>query len=341
MSEFETNSTIIDLSEQSFNALLLDRAKLEFKEMAIQAADLIYIGELRGDTPTKDWTGKISLSEKLKSGSLTEDAVADATSHLNESFVNVTVGAPKRCVDGSTIFGYDDSDPNWYGRSLGPQVQGGITGNASGDRLVKGYKPGATLIEDVKRRMSADSRFAPGDHTDNHADGQATGCGHIDGHGRRSIIYKDKHDSLISVLAAIYNQAGADFPEANVGKLLANGRSLHENADDYYQDSWKILDLLKESNPKAVEKLVRPHNEVSLTINFIDDTTFHRDHYNARTHSEIQNFNLDAWNILEEHKDDSFYVLADAVATLMDLTDGSLQVYVRLPKPQAIETVTA
>lgn len=333
MSEIDPVHGVLDFGSERIENLYLEEFKLESKEMAEQEATLICLGNLRGETPASDWTGKISLSKRLKNGEITEAEVDEATSKLNESFVAVGIGAPKRCVDGSTIAGYDDKDPKWYGRPLGPQVQGGTIGGASGSRLAKGYQAGATLLDDVKASINTDSRFAPGDHTDNHSTGNATGCGQIDGQERRSVIFtNERFQTVARLLKGVYEKIDADFPQEKVKELEINGRSLNKHRDDYYSNGYEILNLLTEANANAIEKLIRPHAEVSLTINFVDDTTFHRDHYNARSNSAIQNFNLDAWNIIEEHADDAFFVLADAVATLMDLTDGSLLFYLRLPK---------
>ncbi len=329
-------SDLVGLAPDRAIDSLLDITKYELKEIAMQDGKLVYLGELSGDGPKEHWTGSISLENRLASGEITEPEIETEAlgSALNSSFVPVAIGAPKRCVDGSTIEGYDDNDPEWYGRSLGPQIQGGTTGDASGIRLAKGYEAGATLLEDVRDVAdNGSSEFAPGDHTDDHASGDKTGCGQIDGHERRSEIYTDelRSKTVTDVVGFLYDKAGLNLPKDKLVTALASGKTLNEHASEYYSEAHGILEYLQTQNPNSVEKLVRPHAEVSLTLNFVTGTTFHRDHYNAQTDAKLQNFNLDVWNVIEEHGEDAVFVLTDAVATLMDLTDGSLKVFARVP----------
>ncbi len=257
----------------------LDLFKGEQKEMAEQQAEIIYLGELKGLTEKDHWTGNISLKKRIESGQLTEARIDEQTATLNSHFVRVSVGAPKRCVDGSTIMGYDDSDPEWYGRPLGPQIQGGTNGDATGIRLKSGYREGATLVHDVNTVIEGyQGDFSPGDHTDDHAEQisneDKTGCGQIDGHLRRSETFADpaKSKTLVTILSGLYEKAGLVFPEDKVNNLLINGKSINENAEKYYaRGNRAVLDLIKSSNPNpySIEKLVRPHNEVSLSINFV------------------------------------------------------------------------
>jgi hypothetical protein len=119
-------------------------------------------------------------------------------------------------------------------------------------------------------------------------------------------------------------------------RLQASAKEL-ERRPGYFPAPQAFLSKLRGLNQNGVEELVRPHAEVSLTINYVRDTTFHRDHYNAATDSTIQNFNLDAWNIVDEYGDEGYALVADAVATAMDLTDGTLRLFVRLPAETSSE----
>ncbi len=316
---------------------LLDITKQELQEKSMMEATFLYAGELRGETDKQHWTGAISLEKRLQSGELTEEDVKAATERLPQSFVNVSEGAPKRCVDGRTIEGYQDTAASWYGRALGPQVQGGTAGDVIADRFKKGYETGATFVDDVKAYLSHNqSKYAPGDHVDDHAEGSKTGCGAVDGQERKLGVYiSDRAKSLEAVLSAMYGAVDQTIPKEKIDALKQQAAILSKHAESYFNKKELVIDDLKGQNSHSVEKLVGSHNEVSLTLNFVEGTTFHRDHYNSFTQGKIQNFNLDVWAILEEHGEDAFYVLADAVSTVLDLTDGSLRLFVRLPKDSA------
>ncbi|MFO0920484.1 MAG: hypothetical protein U0451_02320 [Candidatus Saccharimonadales bacterium] len=317
---------------------MLNVIKRERKEVSNDQAELIFLGELRGDTNPDHWTGSISLTKRLESGEISSEEVEEAKSRINDCYVSVTIGAPKRCGDGSTIEGYDDNDPEWYGRPLGVQQFGGTNSDAVGRRLKVGYQSGATRLKDVEDAIENHrSEFSAGDHNDVHAEGDGTGCGQIDGEQRRFAIYGDdeKGKTLITIERDLYQKAGLAFPEAAAGQLLPNGKSIHDNAGDYFIDgNASILDLIQSKNSYqfAVERLTRPHPEVFLVLNFVEGTTFHRDHFNAPTNAKIGAFGIDVWDIIKEHGEDAFYVLADTVATGMDLTDGTLQVVARVSK---------
>ncbi len=317
---------------------MLNVIKRERKEVSNDQAELVFLGELRGDTNPDHWTGAISLTKRLDSGEITSEEVEEAKSRINDCYGPATFGAPKRCGDGSTIEGYDDNDPEWYGRPLGVQQFGGTNSDAIARRLKIGYQPGATRLNDVEDAIENHySEFSAGDHSDVHAQGDGTGCGQIDGEQRRFAIFGDneKGKTLITIERDLYQKAGLVFPEEKTGQLLASGKSIHDNANDYFVDgNASILNLIKSknSNQFAVERLTRPHPEVFLVLNFVEDTTFNRDHFNAPTNAKIGAFGIDVWSIIKEHGEDAFYVLADTVATGMDLTDGTLQVVARVPK---------
>jgi hypothetical protein len=333
----------LDIERQTADdpARILEVIKQEMHEMSKQEAKIVDLGTLSGGEHEHLWRGNISLKRRLDSGEITEQEVEARTSRLNEFFVQVSKGAPKRCVDGSTIQGYDDHDPEWFGRPLGPQEQGGTVDEAIALRLVRGIEPDATLDKDIDELVdNSKSDFAPGGHTDNEVSGQdRTGCGAVDGQSRKLRLYNDQEASAFIEEKAnvLWRLAGAESKAGAFQRLQKPAEQLLE-LKDYFPTGWGILNKMHSINPKGVEKLIRPHPEVSLTINLLKGTTFHRDHYNAETNGEIGNFNLDAWNFFEEFSEEEAYALmADAVATLMDLTDGSLRLFARLPVKEVVE----
>jgi hypothetical protein len=255
---------------------------------------------------------------------------------LPDFFVAAKPGATKRCIDGSTIDGYDAKDPKWQKRALGPQIQGGSVEESVAIRLSRicadPDKPVTSLVEDLKR-ISKDraSKYKEGDHTDVHADETKTGCGAIDGQLRKLDLYDDM-DALVTIRSTVNSILGlvnVHVPISSFDKLIVAANRLAARPE-YFSKPNDILQTLKDLNPDALEMMTRPHAEVSLTLNFVPDTTFDRDRYNSKSNSKIQNFNLDIWNILQEHGDDAFIVIADSVATAMDLTDGTLRLFARV-----------
>lgn len=326
----------IDLAEQQYNELLLENIKLEMKEMSSERAELIYVGELRGNTPPEHWTGTISLAKRLESGEITEDELNEALGLINSCYVPVKLGAPKRCVDGRSVEGYDDKDPDSYGRGLGPQVQGGTEGDVIGSRLAKGYEPGATYNSDLKKyAKESKSKFGVGGHIDNRAklDEGKTGCGQRDGEERRLPVYNDdRYSTVISRLSDTYGAVDLEQPKGKAEELKANAAELDTHADEYFADKSEATKTVLRLNPNGLEKLVGVHNEAAIVVNFDEDWTLHRDHFAALTGNKIHCFGLDGWDIVNEHGEDAYFVLADAVNTTMDLTDGTIKLFIRRPK---------
>jgi len=343
MAELDPGAGSIGIDQRAYYERYLEGTKIELKEIAMHQAELIHIGTLRGETPPEHWTGNISLKSRLETGHLSIGEVRQATSHLNESFVPVKKGASKRCVDGRTAQGYDDSNPKSYGAGLGPQVQGATYGDAIGVRLAKGYEEGATLKNDVKEYAESEkSDFAPGAHVDNHAGDGFGGCGAVVGQERKIDIYtSERKETLKKIMTESYKAGGLSIPQDKFDKLFQSGAELETHKTDYFADKMDPIKMFKNDNPRSIETQMNGHNEVSLSLNFVKDTTFHRDHYNSLTRDKIQNFNLDVWAIIEEHGEDAFYVIADAVATVLDLTDGSIQLFARVPRKNEVEPIAA
>jgi len=322
--------------------------KQELHKMSEQEGRIVEVGTLSGGENEQLWNqgaNAISLRRRLETGEVTEAEVNEGVSRLNQSFVRTTPGAAKRCVDGSTIEGYDDADPAWYGRPLGPQVQGGTADEAVAMRLTKGFTEDetSTLLSDIEEVVSAGrSEYAPGDHTDDHANEEKSGCGAVDGQVRKLPRYNDpEHAAVIKATAdTIFGRTGLKPKEGAFEAIQASAAAMAAQPD-YLPSAQGFLAKLRELNPNGVEKLIRPHAEVSLTLNFVEGTTFHRDHFNAQTGSKIQNFNLDVWAIIKEYGQDGYALIVDAVATVMDLTDGSLRLYARLPAEQQADVPQA
>lgn len=317
----------------------LDVVKGEIHEMSAQAGEIKDLGILAGDSDPKLWTGSISYDKRVGEGKELSVATVEAQlTRLNEFFVRVTKGAPKRCVDGRTIDGYDDNDPEKYGRALGPQVQGGTVDEAVAYRALTGYEPGATIVNDVEAYAEGhESDFLPGDHDSDpgHVKPGGTGCGAVDGQPQKSDDYANPEKAALigGTTETLLSLDEKKAPQGTLAKLQQGMASLSANKETYFANLPKALDVLKKYGSHTIERLPATHGELSATINFVRGTTFHRDHYNAETGGAIQNFNLDVWNIIDEHPiEEAYAIIADAVETLMGLTDGTLRLFARLPK---------
>lgn len=291
------------------------------------------LGTLAGDTDLGLWRGAISLARRVEDGDLTTSEVEAAVGTLPHFFVPTTPGASKRCIDGSTVEGYSVTEPAWQKRPLGPQIQGGTVDEAVAWRLTEGVtQSGIKLLDDVRHLAQVrQSNFAEGDHTDNHADATKTGCGAIDGQQRKLALYADPESAKVmrSLAATILSLVSFEPTDESFKDIQVAAMALNQ-LPDYFAPPNEILDTLRSLNPNGVEKLIRPHAEVSLTLNFVPGSTFDRDNYNAQSNNRIQNFNLDAWVILEEYGPRGYALVLDAVATAMDLTDGSQRLFARL-----------
>ncbi len=314
----------------------LDLTKQELKEIAMNEAEIISLGSLRGETSADDWRGTISPTDRLNSKEVTQEELDRAEENLLPCFVPVGEGAPKRCVDGRTVKGYKDKLASWFGRKLGPQVQGASMGDVMGSRLKSGYKKDATILGDVKALGTAlKSRFGLGAHTDNHGDNPDTGCGQLGGAEARTATYLDnRSQTIVSRAKDVYEAAVLPFPTHKVPELVKNAKSLEENKTEYFGDLAKVIPLIREEAPQAVPEQVGQHKEAFVTINLWPGYTFHTDHFNVLTDDNVHSFNLDAWAIIEEHGEDAFFVLADAIATLMQLTKGDLELKLVRPKQE-------
>lgn len=333
-------------------AEFLNQVKHELHERSLAEGRMVDLGILSGEEHGELWNSEgISLKTRIQKKEITSEQVEENISHLGEYFIPTTPGARKRCVDGSTSAGYDDTDPRLFSQPLGPQIQGGSLDEAVAQRLIKGFAPSeqaVTFLDDLRvvaaNRPKA-SIYTEGGHTDDkvEADQQQTavktGCGALDGQTRKLQRYTEPETAAVisGTAASVLSLANIQPAPDSFENLQVRIAELASRPGYFQARPHDVLQVLKGLNPTGIEKVVRPHAEVSVTINFVPNTTFHRDHYNARTDSLIQNFNLDAWAIIEEYGEEYGYALvADAVATLMDLTDGSLRLLARLPHEQAV-----
>lgn len=292
--------------------------------------------------------GKLSNS-KWKGSVSASDVSIDITAikqNLDEYYVPVNPTAKTRCIDGR-------HDPDLNEAELGPQVPGGATGAALAYRLGvdRDDLTRGTFLSDFDTMLDAYVRLglSPGGHRDNgeHNDGKV-GCGAIDSVATileclsDSSLVEDSKRLTRSILAE-------DFNRDDYLRILGASLVLDSHSENYFAQNSELLPLLEEKAPGGVSTLTGDHNEKLVIVNFVPGTTFASNRF-ADEHENKQAFGYDVWRSKElaaillpqdsQAADRWRFVTARVmitIATLMALTDGSLQLLFRLPVDESAE----
>lgn len=284
-----------------------------------------------GHLSDKKWPGMLSLHPCLN--------LPDVTTRLNDYYVPVPPGAKTRCIDGR-------HDPELDETNLGPQVPGGAPGAALAyrlgvdqDDLTRG-----TFLNDVEVMIDAYMRFslAPGGHRDDSEHELGVGCGALDGanvilcHMTNTALVED-HKRLVKTLLS------GHFNRDDYLRVMGAGLVLDSRSSDYFAGSDRIIDLLARRAPNSVSELKGVHAESLVCVNFVPNTTLSSNRF-ALDHAGVQAFGYDLWRsrqlaatllpLPSQTVDRQRFIMARVmltVATLMNLTDGSLPLIARLP----------
>lgn len=320
-----------DILTQDLEAV--KQARYEQSEAEGRIEDL---GTLSGGEHQELWVGGTSLAKRLETGELTDEKVAEYKAEVARHFVPATKGAAKRCVEDRTMEGFDPQNAAHYGRPLGPQVQGGTPDEAVVYRLGKGApEEGVTIVDDIKTVIETEqSDYTPGAHTSGHG---PTGCGSVDGEAPKLELYAD--DEAASIIEAttgtILELDDKSLEAGFMAKLREQAGVLSADADKYFATLSQIPELVRGFNRNGVPNVVGSHKAIFVSLNFVRGTTFHPDDYNAATNDEAYCFNLDVWNIIDENDaETAAKLIAQAVSTLMILTDGSLHLLGRFDRDE-------
>lgn len=334
---YETGLIGVEAKTATDPARVLKVVKQEMHEMSAENAEMIALGTLRDGTDPRLWAGSSSLAKRLESGEITMGRVHEAVNYANECYVDVTPGAAERCVEDRTEEGYDDNNPADYGAPLGPQKPGGTPDVALARRLMHEPEKAGSIAEDVEATASQvqDGKFKPGGHTDEHANGQKTGCGSIDNERAKIELIQNPETApaIESKVSAMLGLADRQLSKDSFARLRSGAKTLLGRAGKYFEDLSKVPETIKRFNPKGEPKVVGPHNQVAVIINLVEGETFHTNHYNQRDNAKLTIHNLDLWDIINNYdEDEQVALLAQTVATLMRITDGSALLYVRRSK---------
>lgn len=289
---------------------------------------IIHLGRLSD----KQWPGQVSA----------EDVYVDIPSirkRLDDYYVHTDAQAKTRCIDGR-------HDPQLDEAHLGPQVPGGATGAALAyrlgvdkDDLTRGtfYSDFATMLE-VYVRLG----LTPGGHRDDAERAGGVGCGAID--GVETVLACLTDPSLVEdhkrLVRAVLDR---QFDRDNYLRVLGASQVLGSHAHDYFANREHILELLESRCPGSVSTLHGAHNEKLVIVNFVPDSTLASNRF-SHDFGGMQAFGYDVWRSKQlaemllpmpsQIDDRERFITARVsitIATLMALTDGSLQVLVRLP----------
>lgn len=133
--------------------------------------------------------------------------------------------------------------------------------------------------------------YPVGGHNDNHAHGEASGCGAND---KLPLIYNfiaRRGDELRALTESLGLTVSDDLHE----KLVGNAGARTE-----FSAGAELLSALEEAaGPESIDNLVDGHNEVAAVINMRSGTTLDREALAREFGSEYQAFNVDAWSFAE------------------------------------------
>jgi len=285
-----------------------------------------------GRLSDKSWPGPLSARDnKVRLG--------DVMDVLDDYYVSVDPRAKTRCIDGR-------HDPELDEGMLGPQVPGGAPGSALAyrlgvdqDDLTRGTFTGdAELMIESYLRLG----LSPGGHRDDSESSDGVGCGAID--GLQSVLdcmtnprLVEDHKRLVKTIL------DADFNRDHYLRVMGAGLVLQSRSLGYFHGRGEILDLLERKAPGSVSMLRGSHHEAYVVVNMVEGTTLSSNRF-AADHGGAQAFGYDLWRsrqlvqalfpLPSHHIDRQRFIHARVmltIATLMALTDGSLQVLVRLP----------
>lgn len=341
-----------DHSPQSLDPTIPDYANLtlstEYKELKImdQSKTEVHMLGAIGDivkAPQAEWTGAISLKNRMESGEVTENGLLHAWNRLKDFYVVAKLGTVMRCIDERSQLDFDATTGSLETDGIGPQVPGGTLAGAVSYRETESHRVSdfqdANFKEDAKTYgiISKDKLgYLPGDHVAETLHG-GIGCGAVDG-------LDDSHAKVnYRNISTLYNLTksvlGDKFNEDAFARFVSSATLLRATVG-YFDTLQDAIDDLKNSTHNALPVLTGSHKGVIIMINRVAGTTLNTNRLNQamidEAGEELQIFNYDLWFtegtakklFPYSHENREIYLhsrLALAIATLMHLTDGSLQ----------------
>ena len=215
-----------------------------------------------------------------------QERLDELTQRLADGEFFVTVGGtvPTKCIDGRPGM-----------RGLAPNSAGGSESLMVADDLTTkrfAHEDGSTLsaYRTTLSTLQGDG-LAIGGHTDDHAEGAASGCGAND---RLPLIY----DFMVRKAAEIRELASAIgvAVDDETHELIVNNAA----ARTEFSTGGELLAALREAGgDSVVDPLEGSHNEVVAVINLRSGTTLDRKALAQEFGLDYQAFNVDAWSFAD------------------------------------------
>jgi hypothetical protein len=208
-----------------------------------------------------------------------------------EFYVTVDGTVPAKCIDGRP--GARGLAPNSAGGSESLMVADDLTTRAfvtDDDTTLSNYR---TTLAALKG-----AGLAIGGHTDDHAQGVASGCGAND---KLPLIYNFmvRNASEIRDLATA---VGVSVSDQTHDLIIHNAE-----ARSQFSSGIELLDALRQvGGDDVIDPLKGVHNEVVAVVNLRTGTTLNREALAHEFGAEYQAFNVDAW---------SFTAAAEAISS--------------------------
>lgn len=266
------------------------------------------------ETGTGFGEGSISTKAQIEKGTLTENGLQKAkelmTTRFSGLFAKIAADiTDDGCGDGrptaDTYVVDDEGNEIHYNKSY-PRAKvfgGGLIVASSMWRVLRGNpSDGETVLGDRRHVAGALKRFGIeyGAHSDEHAHGDACGCGAIDKYPAVTANILAFEPQIRAVLEAkLYGDTYSEALGA-IDQVFAVYRQLAAS-EEYFADAAgnKTMQLI-ESDGAVVKKLGGEHEEDLFVLNDIEGTTFDQPAFDALLKQEgvneiVQVFAVDIW----------------------------------------------
>jgi hypothetical protein len=320
----------------------LEALKQHNNELSDASGEIHIAGALRDIAPQAVWHGKVSIKERLESGSLTHKDVEDGFELVNGFYVPASPRAIMRCGDERGEEDYDDDNLDDYLHPLGPQTLGGDIAVANAlwiYRLIKdpNYEGDITDMFGAASGLIRSLGYSSGVHGDN-ISGKA-GCGAAKTKSGQLMII-GKGDAGFSELVAGYVGDRFDGERLRLISDTVEGKIVKSGM--YIPGPKELVNEALKFNPQGYVSKNGPHLGLGVVKNDVEETTLHINHLNAVTGGKLSFFNVDGWfdikiaEAITSDKNDQLLIehirAAQTISTAMMLKDGSLFFGARLPK---------
>lgn len=262
--------------------------------------------------------GAISTADQLKTGELTEQALAVAMEIVQERpevFCAVDADAnDDGCGDGrpaAKVFRYlkrhGETIVEEYKKSRrrAKLFGGGLPVASSMWRVLQGLPSPAESVLQDRIAMADDLTslgIAFGAHNDNHAQGDACGCGAIDNYPKVTANAAKYREEITQTLRVLYGDS-FDENEVAIKEVFDFYEALQSIAPSYFRDAGgrQTMDIIQDHGA-VIKMLVDAHEEDLIVANDIDGTTFDQRAFDALMQEklgedapEVQVFAVDTW----------------------------------------------